>query len=496
MLQSEKWLRFEDEIRDDLIDKLCYDQVNVWYLMRREVFALTYETRRFAKIRYNAVFMRMSFFVYRFSIMVLCKLLMQTQKLPSNKKKVLITTRARDWGKVRDLKTGMVKDGEKLYDSVTTELTRRGYKVVLAYEFPEWFYQCVFGIKKLFPRIMNHSLVSMRYWSIRTWSKAYIWSKHFTEIWKQWGNKSMSCQMLEAMKFTVCVYSQIMIEDVEMSKKMLEEVKPDLVMSWAWGGFRLAINLVAKTKNIPVMCFDYATVDEWKYLVTADSEDLPDKFCVALEQKYEFLRSKGLTKEQVVWTGAPYTDIVKKAGKLYNREKFCKRLGINPLKKIVVILSGHTPHRNNLVKRSFNALKRQNVEILIKPHPDDTVRKFKKIVGSKAIVMSPDSDLYEILYLSDLTVGYYSTTITEGLMLGTPAVTVNFDNEDLAPYLKEPTLRVRVSELQDAIKKALQDDETQKLLHGKVSRYITSSRFDGRATERVADVIEKMIKND
>lgn len=495
MLQSEKWLRFEDKIRNGLIGKLDYEGVNIWYLIRRRLFELSYSYRRYPKIRRNIFFNRLIFFLYRFSVMLLCKMLVRKRPL-SFSKKVLITTRARDWGTIRDLKTGEKKQGEMLYDNIINELSKRHFEPLILYEFPESPHMLLYGLKKLLPRLRNGVLVSTKYWSLRTWVKAYIWSRYFQKIWKTWKFKeNLSTEWFKEFKFVLSCYIQFVIEDIEASKKVIDEVEPNLIVSWAWGGFRLALVLAAKKYAISTISYDYATVDEWKYLVNGNSKDVPDKFCVALRNKHDFLLKRGLEPYQVDFTGAPNSDIKNNANKFYDRQQFCKRLHLDSEKKLVLILTGHTSKSHSLVSDSFNALKDEDAEIIIKPHPQDTISEFKAIVGSEATILSPDSDLFEVLYVSDLVIGYYSSAITEGVMFGTPAISVNFESKgDLAPYLSEHTWRVHISELDRAIKKALYNEEAQKELESKVNWFLRENKLDGHATERFVNVIEEMIK--
>lgn len=494
MKSVEKWLNFEDEIQDSLISKLKYDNVNVWYFMRNEMVSFLYRPRRILKLRLSIWFMRLIFFAYRLSIMVLCRCLIGNYKEMNGKKRVLITTRARDWGQVRDMNTGEMKNGEVLYDTIISELRERNYDVIMAYEFPMWFYQSVLGIKKLFPRIQNGTLVSAYFWSPSIWAKAYVTSHHYRDLWNNWGYKTkLNGQMLKVMEFYLCFYSQIVIEDIEIAKRVFHLVNPDVVVSWAWGGFRLAINMVGKNHNVPIVSCDYGFVTELDCLITDKSEDLPDVRCVAFESVYKLLRSKGLTDKQVVFTGASCHDVVRSAKKIYSREAFCNRFGLNSNKQIILILSGASARAKDLIKSSIQALRKQDVEIVIKLHPRDNIEKFKEFASNKVKILPKNTDLFEALYVSDLNLGYYSTTLLEGLRFGTPAISVNFSGERYSglKVLKQNTLQVPVTELGGVLNKVLHDKETQELLNRRMENYRRESRCDGYATRRICDIIER-----
>ncbi len=117
--------------------------------------------------------------------------------------------------------------------------------------------------------------------------------------------------------------------------------------------------------------------------------------------------------------------------------------------------------------------------------------------NTKGTILSSKSDTFEALYGCDLLLAAYSTVITEALALGKLAVTLNLTAEEPAPYYREVTLRVnRKEDLAQALREALYDEKTRKKLK-KVGRKFTfkhTYKQDGKATERVASLIEQRIK--
>jgi hypothetical protein len=71
------------------------------------------------------------------------------------------------------------------------------------------------------------------------------------------------------------------------------------------------------------------------------------------------------------------------------------------------------------------------------------------------------------------------------------------EGEDPTPYYKEVTLRVSSeADLIPAIKKALYDEKTIEKIKAEGKKFVYDHAYkqDGKATERLVDLIERMIK--
>lgn len=71
---------------------------------------------------------------------------------------------------------------------------------------------------------------------------------------------------------------------------------------------------------------------------------------------------------------------------------------------------------------------------MIKPHPREKEDFYENVVKKniRVTILPSISDTFEALYACDLLVAACSTVITEALVLGKPAVTVNLTVEKLA----------------------------------------------------------------
>jgi surface carbohydrate biosynthesis protein len=157
--------------------------------------------------------------------------------------------------------------------------------------------------------------------------------------------------------------------------------------------------------------------------------------------------------------------------------------------------------RETFIRSVLRALKNfQEAQVIIKLHPGENDEAYKKVVEEENVrvkMLSKSSDTIEALYACDLLVAAFSTVITEALVLGKPAVTLNLTAEDPVPYYKEVTLRVdKEEDLAPAIRKALYDEKTREKLKKERKKFISKHVYkqDGKATERLIGLIERMIK--
>ena len=105
------------------------------------------------------------------------------------------------------------------------------------------------------------------------------------------------------------------------------------------------------------------------------------------------------------------------------------------------------------------------------------------------------SNTYEQIFVCDLLITRHSTTGLEAVALNKPVIVLNLDDgTDYAGYVKEGVARgvYKDDDLTTAIKELLQDDT---YLAKNRDRYIEKYlyKIDGKAYERVVDVIENML---
>ncbi len=317
-------------------------------------------------------------------------------------------------------------------------------------------------------------------------------------------------------------YFPILINDIEISKKIIEIEDINIIVVSDQGDFRNKSLLVAAyPRKIPtlilqtgVMAGSIVFFEHGCAFGELDGSPskrplFPDKFSVygdgskdiLKEARYPFYNS-------IIVTGQPRYDILARASEIYDGEKFRHDLNIAPGKKLVLITMQPSTTFANMeifLKNILQALKDDpQIQIVIKPKPDpsDTLEKrYKQLaeeMRSEVIVLPRNSDTNEALYACDVLITFYSTVALEAMMLGKPVVTVNLTNQpDPVPYAQsDAALGVyKTKDIAPAVKKALDDPETRKRLESSRQKYLYKQcyKIDGQAAKRIVALIYKMI---
>jgi CDP-glycerol glycerophosphotransferase (TagB/SpsB family) len=155
-----------------------------------------------------------------------------------------------------------------------------------------------------------------------------------------------------------------------------------------------------------------------------------------------------------------------------------------------------------ILREIINALKElSDVQLVIKPHPAEDGKMHRRIVKemNANAVITKDIDLYGLLSVSDVLLTESSTTATEAMIFGKAVIIINLDNKpELVPYVKSgAAIGVYKSEdIVSMIKNVLYNTEgSVKQLEEKRKIFVYEHAYmvDGKATERVVSLIEKMI---
>jgi surface carbohydrate biosynthesis protein len=231
---------------------------------------------------------------------------------------------------------------------------------------------------------------------------------------------------------------------------------------------------------------------------------LPDITCVQGEYEKRILLKYGYPKEKVVVTGQPRYDLLYYADKIYDKKQIFKQLELDPNKELIVWttqthgLSLEENKKNiNAIYSTAKALK--NVQLVIKLHPgeDQGAALYKKNESFNPIIKGKEMDTYALLYACDLMITRHSTTAMEAVALNKPVIVLNLSGEqDPVEYVEEGVALgvYKEEDLKSAIEKLLQDDsELAKNRAKYIEKYLY--KIDGKASERVVNVIGEMIAN-
>jgi CDP-glycerol glycerophosphotransferase (TagB/SpsB family) len=312
----------------------------------------------------------------------------------------------------------------------------------------------------------------------------------------------------------------------------LQEVSPALVVTGSPGFHSLReIPLIreAQARRIPTLC----VVFSWDNLQTHDFlPSRPDWLAVWNEAMVEeAMALHGYRREAIHIIGAPHFDLYRDPATFCSRESFCRALGLDPARRIVLVAACDNEIADNtfmlrLLKqaRADGALP-ADAQILVRPHPMDPTRDFDPYRTDPAFVFdrrprwsgslrwNPGRDemvqLANTLRHSDVVLSFMSTITIEAAILDRPIINVEFSTSQ--PELYQQRLVRHASpkhyryilerdgmkrarnpeELLMAIRSYLEDAEQEREGRRRIAQDLTF-QLDGRSSERLAELMIRL----
>ena len=234
------------------------------------------------------------------------------------------------------------------------------------------------------------------------------------------------------------------------------------------------------------------------------------KICVMAEGEKSRLIKQGIGASRIIVTGQPRFDSLSRV-QGNKKEEIRARFTPSPETKLVLLTTQHhvenkawtKQQRQTFVQYIIEAVEElPQCQLVIKTHPKESLSDYRTILnnlGKGTIPLLKDEyPIAELLFACDLLMTVSSTTALEAIILGKPVVTVNIVKALVVfPYV-ETGAAIGVSqkyELAPAIKKALYDPQyRQELARGRERLLSQMLKQDGKATDRVADLIIQTIK--
>ena len=527
-LDLEKWLDSERRILNQRVDGgsfvelTAYEGVALWWFVRFRLYH-SVEANRLAEllVKNSFVFSFADFF-YDFLTSLLCRFILTLfrSKTDGRRPKVLMFASSSGWRETFD-PSGKSRKGDVMLDSLIKELKKRRFKIVTVTPLK----YSISAVKIMISRLKTGDTIhteSNAYWSIKTWVKEYYANRYFRNIWKRvLENDEKLVALLEKypptreMRYYFNSLFGHVAKQIEIAKQVVSDQNPDLILVTSeYGFFERGLVVAGKLNSIPTLAIQHGNIgpvhEGYMYPKNSISTSgsikspycpIPDKTAVYGQFYYDILtKMSAYPPSNVVVTGQPRYDKLVMANRIFTREQFCAKSGLDAHRKIVLVATQGWSMREIFMRIVLGALKKiPEVQIVIKPHPRENSDVYRRAVDEqnvKAVILPRSSDIVEALYACDLLVAAFSTVITEALILGKPAVTLNLMTEDPAPYYKEATLRVNTEQdLASAIKKALYDGKTREKLKkaGRKFAFNHTYKQDGKATQRVIKLIEQML---
>jgi len=232
---------------------------------------------------------------------------------------------------------------------------------------------------------------------------------------------------------------------------------------------------------------------------------LVDKIVVTGDFARDVLIRCGVDKNRLVVTGRPSYDALLRAEEHFKKDEICRKLGLDSTKRILVYTTENLPPRESeaVVYAICKAVKEfSGLQFVIKVQLSElSLSMYERIIRDVGVdaLINRDANIYEVLYVGDIVLTGFSATALDAMILDKPVVTVNFTGlEDPVPYA-ESGAAIGVYEERDlveALKRGLCDEEARERLREARRRFVYEHSYkrDGKATERVVELIEEMVE--
>jgi CDP-Glycerol:Poly(glycerophosphate) glycerophosphotransferase len=532
--QPDSWLTMEEQVLTHKVDGktfadlTSYRGVALWWFIRFRFFNRVRTTSLIRTLSSNPLVFSVVDFVYDLGTSFVCRLVsgLVRQRTSGKGKTILITVHDRDW-KTISSPNGQRRKGDAFFGSIIRELQRKGFKIVTVTPLKADFMS---GLKTLVSRL-KHQKANLIHREFNSYRSMKIWKKERDArrgFRKTWNEVLRNAELVSVLKkanledelpyYFDNIFGWV-AKSIEMAKRLVEEEKPDFILvSSEHGIIQKSIMVAGKMTGIPTMALQHGTIGtvhkgylSWKGSISESGDihsphcPIPDKTAVFGPYYVDLLtKTSDYPPNSVAATGQPRYDALVEASRTYDRGEFCRKLSLDPKKKLVLVMTENMPIPDGKVflKAALRALKEfPEVQVVIKPHPAEEGEWYAEVVreeDAEATILPRNADTYEALFACDLFVGSYSTVILEGVILGRLGVTAFLSKgKDPTPYFREVTPRVyEEEELGPEIRKALYDDTVRERLRRTGAKFVFEHAYkmDGKATERVTNLIEMMME--
>ncbi|HET7292533.1 MAG TPA: CDP-glycerol glycerophosphotransferase family protein [Vicinamibacteria bacterium] len=303
------------------------------------------------------------------------------------------------------------------------------------------------------------------------------------------------------------------VRSYEEMSAALEATRPGLVLLYAessgWGRAAVA---ACRAQGVPTLALQHGILypGYYSYLHGKDETDCPrpDRTAVFGEAAKRFLVEQGgYAPESLIVTGSPKFDALLALARGFDREALRRGLGVAPGEKLLLVASRFRAIRetHQSIGSAFPALVAAaaalpGVHLLVKPHPAESGDPYERAIraagATRARVLSPRTDLLELLAAMDALVTVESLSAVEALVVGRPVLVLNLPTN--LDEMVEQGMALGVArgvDPTDTLRRLLYDQATARSLAEARERYLgdVAHGVDGQATARILELVSKGI---
>jgi hypothetical protein len=354
---------------------------------------------------------------------------------------------------------------------------------------------------------------------------------------KRWGKKLACYPFATARGLAVLEESERILSRVcratDSYDVLFRTLRPSLVFNGSHVHSAVAMQAVhaARWLGIPTAAFIFS----WDNL-TSQGRVVPayDYYLVWNEDlKKQLLRVyPRIRSEQVVVTGTPQFDFHFREGSCWSRDEFCRRVGADPTRPIVLYTTGmaeHMPGEPAVVEGIADMLRDLGVgrpaQLLVRVYPKDRTGRFDELKNRRSDILFPearweeawltpteeDTQLFtNTVRHADVGINVASTVSLELCMFDKPVINVAYNPRGLAavrvdyaryyefdhyrPLVESGAVHVVHSEAEmpPALRAALEQPERGRESRRALIEQMFGNTLDGRSGERVARILLRL----
>lgn len=283
-----------------------------------------------------------------------------------------------------------------------------------------------------------------------------------------------------------------MFLQVHTMGRIIDEEKPDMVITTNVPRSERAANIAANQRDIPTLNIsDYFEFEE-RFPLEGK------RIAVMCDITKQNLIKRGVAPERIVITGQPAFDDISRQAREIRREDVFKKYGLDPSVKWLVLGTQPIETTPDIVRNVLKAaMELEGVNVVLKPHPGEDAKLHEEIIaelGSPAKLRN-DADIRELIVAGECLITFFSTIGFEAVLMGKPLITVNFTGKPNPVPLWKFGVADEVTKEEDvakALNRALFDDEYKEQL-AKIREEKFGAIVDGHGTDRVMDLIDEML---
>jgi hypothetical protein len=295
-----------------------------------------------------------------------------------------------------------------------------------------------------------------------------------------------------------------MILRIMAANKVISSFRPVAVTGGDDCDYRARVYfLSARKEGIPTLLIQqglasYKTVD-FMHLST-------DRVAVIGEESLKELSGLGVERERMIITGRPgFDDLVKEDG----NEKVVDPFKMGKTSKYILFTSQpfvvgafkSLQSRNKIIENIYS-LSSPDMPIMVKPHPGEDMRLHRKLAKKYpyTILANKESDTNQLIKQCEIFMTCSSTTALQAMIAEKLIIIINLEGcSEHTPYYQiGATLRVdSPDELVRILRYALDNrDEVLRKLRQERNNFVMRNAYlpDGKASERVRDIIVEMVE--